>query len=405
MPATLATYDAVLRETWTSKRVVEQLYNENPLLDIIEKRPSTTVGAAALTPIHTSRNGGYTASTTDGGIALNPAGGQGLKQASWQYTRHNMQVGVDESAVDGTSSDVEAVVSVLDFEVTGAMDDLRRHLSRQLFANGDAIITACGVTSASNTVVLNAVDGAHAIRRGFLHVGALVDIGSAANETSVAADRTITAVNEATPSITISGATVTTASTDFVSWANSRSGATSNEMNGLRNIVSQTATLGGISVASEPTWKASMVDNTSQALTVALLNTLDDSIFSATGKEATHYVTSVKQRSKLYNLLQSQIQFAGDGGLGAGKRSNVQYNGKQVIAVPDCPDPHFYALTVDELFIVQPKTGPYWQNEVEGRPNRFVWQQGFSRYVAKFTHPIQLGTQRRNAHSAFTNLT
>jgi len=316
-----------------------------------------------------------------------------------------MLVGVDEATIDGTSSDVEAVVSVLDAEVNGAIADLRRHLSRQLFANADALITACGVTTASNVVVLNAVDGAFAIKRGFLHVGAVIDLGTTADETSVAADRTITAVDEATPSVTISGAAVTTATTTFVSWANSRSGTTSNEMVGLKKIVASTGALGGVDPATEPVWKAATADSTSQALTIALLNTLDDSVYGKTGKEADAYVTSVKQRSKLYNLVQAQVQFMGDGGLGAGKRSDTQFNGRTLMAIPDCPDAHFYALTVPELFIVQPKSGPYWQNEVEGTPNRFVWQQGYARYVAKFTHPIQLGTQRRNAHAAYFGLT
>jgi hypothetical protein len=121
------------------------------------------------------------------------------------------------------------------------------------------------------------------------------------------------------PTITISGGSaVTTSSSHFVSLANSRSGATSYEMNGLDNIVSQSTTLGGLTVASNPTWQAANVDSTSQALTLALIYTQDRKIMQKTGKQSTMKLTSLKQAEAAYKLGQAQVRFTGDSNVSVG---------------------------------------------------------------------------------------
>jgi hypothetical protein len=152
MPADLTSMDAALKETWTESRLAEQLYQDNPFLDKIKKLKSTQVGQQAVTPIHTGRNFGYTALPAGGG-ALNAAGQQELAQATWQYTHHNQQVKIQGSAIDGTKGDALSVAQVVDMEVTGALNDLNRQLTRQLFWTATASSSsAAGVTTASTTV-------------------------------------------------------------------------------------------------------------------------------------------------------------------------------------------------------------------------------------------------------------
>jgi len=87
-----------------------------------------------------------------------------------------------------------------------------------------------------------------AINKGYFYVGQIVDIGTVANQQSIAATRTITAVTPATPSITISGATVTTTTAQFVFVAGATGQTISAEINGIRNAipVTQNTTFGGI---------------------------------------------------------------------------------------------------------------------------------------------------------------
>lgn len=402
--ATLTTIDAALKETWTEDRLAEQVYQDNPFLSRVRRLKTTQVGQQAVTPIHTGRNWGYTALPAAGGT-LNAAGNQEITQATWQYTHHNVQVKIQGSAIDGTRGDALSVAEVVDLEVEGAVNDLNRQLTRQLFLNGDALVTACGVTSASTTVVLNVTDGFDALQRGWLAVGSVIDIGSTANEVSVAADRTITAIteSESAPTVVISGAAVTTAATDYISLANSRSGTTSYEMNGLQNIVKTSGTLGGVSASSFPAWASPSVDATSQALTLPLMYTANRKVAQKTGKPTNYVVTSLKQQQNFYNLVQAQVRFAGDSGLAAGNVEGVSFNGMTVYAQPDCKNAHMWFLTVDDFLIVS-AGDPYWQNKVAGA-NILNWIQGEDSYGAKITVRHNLGIRRRNSHSALTGLT
>ena len=269
MAATVSTIQAALKETWTEQRIAEQLYQDNPILDRAKKLKNTQMGEYALTPIHTGRNWGWSA-TSASPSTLNDAGQQAYAQAQWQYTHQHQQIKIQGSAIDQTRGDALSVASVVDEEVSGAVNDLNRNLSRQIFGDGSAQIAQCGTTTSSTTVQLNATSGFNALERGWLDVGAVIDIGTSASPSSIAAGVSITAVDVANSTITISGSAVTTSSSHYVSLKGARSGSTSYEMNGLHNIVSASADLGGLTVASNPQWAAS-VDSTSQALTLPLL--------------------------------------------------------------------------------------------------------------------------------------
>jgi hypothetical protein len=400
--ATPTTVDAALKETWTSDNIIEQLYNQNPLLKRIRKLKTTQVGQQAVTPVHTGRNWGYTALPAAGGT-LNTAGAQELKQATWNYTHHNVQIKIQGSAIDGTQNDTLSVAEVIDMEVTGALGDLERQLSRQLFMAGDALITACGTTTTSATVVLNVADGFNALERGWLGIGSVIDIGTTADEVAIGDARTITAVTESSsaPTIVISGATVSTTSSHYVSLANSRLAAVSYEMNGLDLVVDSAATLGGLTVAAAPTW-ASYEDSTSQALTLPLMYNANRKVMQKTGKPANYVVTGLKQQQKFYELVQAQVRFAGDAKTEAGNVDGVGFNGMTVHAMPDCKNEQMYFLTIEDLLLVS-SGSPYWQNKHTGG-KILAHIQGEDAYGAKITVRHQLGASRRNSHAKMTGL-
>lgn len=403
MPATLTTINAALKEVWTQDRLEEQLYQDNPFWDEVEKTSRYTIGEYAVTPLHTQRNGGYSAISSAGGT-LNTAGNQGVAQAQWQFTHHHQQIGIQGSAIDQSAQSANSVANVVDLEVSGALNDLKKQITRQAFSNGDGRICDCGVTSASNVVVLSTGDGYDALVRRWLHVGSQVDIGTAASPTSLVNGETVTAVSKvaATPTITVTSSITTTAS-NFVSIKGNRTGSSATyEMNGLRNIVSSSADLGGLTVAANPEWQASLVTTTSQALTLTLMLQHQEAVQQNTGDNPTDVLTSLKQRRVFYSLLQNQARFSSDA-FEAGSVDKVRWNGMTVQAHPDCFSGDMYFLTKKNLFIVA-SDKPYWQNKITGG-DILSWIQGQDAYGAKLTYRAQLATNRRNAHARIGSLT
>ena len=202
MAADPSTIQSALKETWTEQRIAEQLYQDNPVLSRVKRLKNTEMGEYALTPIHIGRNWGFSTTSSSGGT-LNSAGNQSYAQAQWAYTNQHVQVKIQGSAIDQTKGDALSVASVVDEEVSGAVTDLNRNLSRQIFMDGSAQIAQCGTTSSSTTVQLNTTSGYNAIERGWLGVGAVVDIGTSSNPTSIASGVSVTADDMAHSTITI----------------------------------------------------------------------------------------------------------------------------------------------------------------------------------------------------------
>ena len=402
MAADVSTIQSALKETWTESKIAEQLIQDNPVLSKIRQVKNTQMGDYAITPIHIGRNWGFS-TTGSGGGTLNDAGNQSYAQAQWSYTNQHVQVKIQGSAIDQTKGDALSVASVVDEEVSGAVNDLNRNLNRQIFLDGTGQIAQCGTTSSSTTVQLNATSGFNALERGWLDVGAVVDIGTTASSASLAAGVSITAVDVANSTITVSGSAITTTSSHYVTLKGARTTAPASlEMNGLHNIVSTSATLGGLTTASYPAWTAANADATSQALTLSLLYQQNQKIAQKTGTPADYVVTGLKQQRKAYELLQAQVRYQ-DETKGTGKVNSVLVNGVELFAVPDCKNEDIFFLTAGDLLQVS-AGDPYWQSKITGGET-LAWVQGQDAYAGKITVRMNIGARRRNSHAKLSNLT
>lgn len=401
MAADFTAYQAVLKEVWTQSNLEKQFYDKNPFLDRLEKEtPTHSIGEYAIVPVHVGRSGGYSAVPRTGSQALNPADSQKVAQAQYTWTNHWFQIGVEEETLRSTAGNADAVAKAADLEVNGALSDLQKQITRQfLGGNGDALIAQCGTTTASTTVALNATAN-QALVRGWLYPGLKVDIGTTADEDAVVAGATITAVTQSTsaPTITIDSS-VTTSSSHYVSIADARSGTTSYEANGLRNIVGS-ATLGGLSSTTYPGWQATN-NSTAQDLSLGILLAAQQNI-AQQGASASWVVTSLKQQVAFYKQLQSQVRFTGDTNLGSGNVEKPTWNGLTIDAEPDVLDGDWFMLSPKDLILVR-DGGPRWQNQDSGG-NILVWQQGTTRFVGGLHWHIQLGAKKRNTHYGFTGL-
>jgi len=400
MAGTLASLEPTLERVYAPKKVVEQLYQENRFWEKIKKTDQYTIGEEARVVLHDRRNGGFT-NLPEGGGALNKAGQQGFRKAGFKYKNHHQQVEIQGEAIDGTKGDANAIVEAVDVEIQGAINDMNRQLTRQSYMGGNALITACR-TSSSNNVDLNLIEGLNAIERGWIYEGQQVMVGTTASAESVVTKTEVTAVDEANVAFTVaSGAVTTESATSFVSNVGGRVGTASNEMNGLRNIVSANE-LGGLTAATSPVWAAT-VNSTTTQLTIAALLQAQQKIRQRQGKTPNFFLTGLKQQRRFYELLEQQVRYNSDGGLNAGGDESAKWNGMEIFGDPDCWDEDLYMGHFEHLFMVAMKD-PYWQNAITGG-NMLSWAQGFDAYVGKLTYRANLAANRRNDLYRFSALT
>jgi len=398
MAATIESLTVALDRVWTQRRFEDQLYSETPFLDKLKKTDRYTVGETARVPLHTRRNGGFT-SLPEGGGTLNEAGQQGYNKAEFKYKHFHQQVAVQGEAIDVTDGD--AIVRAVDEEISGALTDMNRQLTRMLFMDGTGRICKCR-TSSSNNVDLNTTEGAQALERGWLFIGQPVDVGSATEEALRVNGSKITALDETNVAFTVASGNVTNeATTDYVSQKDARAGETSYEMNGLKNIYNTTE-LGGLTSSSEPLWKATLNEE-SIPLTIGALLAAQQKIRQKRGKNPNFLLTGLKQQRKFYEQLQQQVNFSSDKGLTAGSDETATWNGMDIVADPDCWDAELYLGSYDHLFIVAVDK-PYWQNKVTGGA-QLAWIQGTDSYGGKLSYRMNLGANRRNDGYRFTALT
>jgi hypothetical protein len=150
MGATLSSMNAALKRVYSPDNLVEQLFQGNEFLDMLEKGSQYKLGEVARVVIHKTRNGGTTF-LPDGGGTLNTAGNQGIDKAEYNYKHSHQQIAIQEDVLESTGSNAQAVADVLDVEVSGALNDLRKQLTRTVFGNGDSLI--CGVQTANSTTI------------------------------------------------------------------------------------------------------------------------------------------------------------------------------------------------------------------------------------------------------------
>jgi hypothetical protein len=404
MPATWAGYQPALKETWGQDDFELQFYDDHPFLSDIERTDEHTIGEYVNLPLETYRNGGFSVTGTGGSTSLNPAGAVGVAQAQYGLVFNYQQVKLDHPVMATSIGNSNAVANVLDTELEGASSNIRTQITRQAYADQTALICACTASGGSTVVPLNLVTGYDALIRGQLEIGMTVDIGSTANEVLKVADSPISAVaiSPTAPTITI-GTSITTATTDFVSVANARVGTASVEMNGLGNIISGTAALGGIAASNR--W-LSYVDSTTTDLTLDSLLAVQEQMQQFMGKVKTgaKVLMGFRQGRRFYNQFQNQVRFQNDSQISAGNTEPITWNGMTITQDPDCPSTKVYWVKDSNLKLVTSPLGVHWANEFTGG-QKIAWAQNTTQFVGLLAYPLNLVANRRNSFGAMTALT
>jgi hypothetical protein len=418
MAQTPTTLSSVTKERWTEDEIQKQWLASDKLLSRIEhETESTMIGRQAQTPVWPDLNsGGYT-STGSGGGSINTATNQPTAQAAWTLVQHFMPISMEFGTINQSRTNLQAVISGKNLEISGAIATVRNQGTRQLVTNGDGKVAACGTSGgASVTVPLTAAAsegtayGFSSLVRDWLRPGAVIDIGTTADTDSLATAAVVTGVSESATAPTITTTSVdATAGTHFIYIANPNSTTAANtETNGLRNIVATTGALGGINPATAGSeyWSAAIRDTATTVLSLDLILSLNRGVLQKTGEQFTDTVTGFKQQMNFYSLLQNQVRFPGDMKLGAGNFGGVTWGNTKVDAYPEVLDTDWFCLTMKDLIrITGDITKPTWYSNLAGITQGQIPTLGSTALGDQLVFAYQIGCRRRKSHAAATGLT
>lgn len=401
--ASLTTVSALLKDLYIPP-TVEQLNNEVLIVQRVESSSKELIpGNKARISLHKTRSGGIGDRIEDEDLPT--AGNQGYAYAEFDIKYKYGRFRVTGPSMVRTSSDAQAFLSTLRGELDGLKNDLRRDMARQCYADGSAKIAQCGTTSSSTTVQLNTTSGAEAIRKGHLHVGMNIDIGTAADPTTIASARSITSVSLTNSTVVISGAAVTTSSSHYVFRAgnsgNTTNGVSVREIDGLQKLVASAAnTVGGIdaSAAGNDYWdnlRATSVGTITIDKILGYLNEID-----AEGGDPTLWITTPGVQRQVFNQLQAQVRYTNSDRLSGGFKS-LDVSGYPLVADKDCPNGTMFLLTEKHLKLFSDQDWHFLEEDgkvLKWVDSRDAWQGVMARYM-------NLGIDRRKPQYIATGIT
>jgi hypothetical protein len=400
----LTTLSNILKEYYLGP-VAEQLNNEILLLARLNTRSEDLVGKRAYVPLHVSRSGGIGARAE--AAPLPSAGNQDYDKAVYDLKYLYGRVQVTGPSMAKTKNEAGAFLQALKSELDGIRNDLQKDLARQVYAKGEGIIADCGTTSSSTTVQLDTATGKEAIRKGQLYVGMLVDIGTTADvdSQSGATAREITAVDYDNATITVSGAAFSTTSSHRVFRAGSgvdngvlQTGSRSNEVDGLRRIVSvgQEA-FGEIDPATKTWWDNKRVNAQTENTGTLTLDMIQKALnlVRLEGGMPTVMVTTLGVQREFYGLLSQEVQYVDPASLNyaAGFRT-LSYGGMPIISDIDAPYGNMYILDESTLKVFSDQDWHFL--DADGQTLRQV--SGYDAFEAIMTRYMNLGATKRSNH-------
>lgn len=405
-PADIAAVQDVLKEVFVSDTLKSQLYEGMILWDYIDEVTEYTDsdGLKASVPMKTGRTGGVGSRAI--GDLLPVADHQRVRKASYNYKFHYLQIQLYGQVIAKMRTDRQACIREVDFEVTNGVEDLKHMLTREMHGDGTGAILYSGLPGGgSSTTVLLGAANYGVIDRGHLYEGMRIDIGTAANPVLDTGGNRITGIvdNPAAPAIIVANATATTAASNISLAGNRAAAGVSNEMNGLRGIISDTLTLGTVNPSTDTFWKSAVLENggTPRALTVDLMLSTLRSIRQK-GDYPDVALGDLVQEQKYYNLLQTQVRYMGEGDLASGKTEGLAFARLKMLGDPEARPGRIDFIKKKALQLYS-AGGIEWQNATTGG-DILTWQQGYDAYVARAARYCELGTDRRRSFATLGDL-
>jgi len=400
-PSLAATLDPILKEFYIAP-VVEQLNNEVLVFQLLDASDEELVGRRAIVPVHSRRSGGIGARPEYGTLPVSSAQGyaNAIYQLKFLYGRAQISGPAVELSADPRGAFLQAFKAELDY----LRNDLTIDLARQVYGDGTGAVVGFATQAATLTPTLVSSEP---LRKGFCYINQVLDVGTAANGSSLNAADLVTDVNVATPSITL--ATITggalTAGTNFGYVAgNVGSTGVVNEIdNGLSKLVSATAglTVGTINSggAGNSYWD-NLRDTAGGAVSLDNIQKNINQV-KVNGGQIGIMLTSLGIQRQAFNLLQGQVRYVTEPTKLKGGYEALSVAGYDMVG--DRLAPFGAIRLLDKRFIKIFSNRDWHMLDQDGLSTRWVtdqdaWQAAFARY-------INLGVSRRNTHLVMSGLT
>jgi len=399
-----STLSGVLKDVYLGS-VVEQLNNEVLIPQLIGRESQDFSGNQVVLSVHKQRSAGVFARGEN--VAFGDPGAQLYAKPVFDIKSLYGRLRITGLGKVKTATSAGSFIRVLEGEVNGLRNDLKMDLARQLYGDGTARISS-GAATTSATISIRPVSGGSVdtdepLRKGELYIGMIIDIGTLAAPTTIAAARDITDVNVTNKTITISGATVSlTSGTHFIFRSgNAAASSVSYEIDGLARVLPTAAnTFGGIDAsAAGNSWWDNLRINANGALTLDLM-TQAFNTSAVAGGDISSMIASFGIQRALFNLLQPQVRYQNPTNIKGGFQA-LDYMGKSFFA--DRQAPFGKVLFLDSRFLNMYDTGDWdWLDE-DG--NILKWVVGFDAWEAVLAKYCNLGASRRNTQLLLYGLT
>lgn len=403
MPATINTITPYLKEVYQG-RIREQLNQDVTTLKRITKSGSGVTNEAngkyVTFPVHTRRNSGIGSRLESEALPAPGQQGHAAARVALKYGYGGIQL--TGQAISLSDTDAKAFAKVLDNEMTGLKNDVQKDLNRQVYGDGTgAIGTVTSATGPLNTLVVGDAR--------LFQLGEVVDIVTLPNTVAVA-QRTITAINLTTNTLTLSGAAFSVTVGQIVTRYGSGPSASGNrELTGFAGIVNATSVIYNIDPAVEPEWTAEVDSNggTLRAISEGRMIQMADRIRTR-GGSTTVIFQSLGVRRAYFNLLsqtRSTVNEQSFKGGFTGLAFTTDKGEIPIVADVDAPLNTQYYINEDALTYYRDEEW-HWMDR-----DGSMWKQvrdvngDYDAYYARLVEYHELGTDRRNTHGKITDIT
>jgi hypothetical protein len=294
-------------------------------------------GKLWVIPAHKSRNEGVGA--IDEGGPIPTAGQQGYEDLT-DVLRHNLgSIEITRYAIRLSARKPGAFIRLLEAETEGLVKDLRKDVNRQGYGNQTGALAAVTADGA-NTVTVDSVQ--------FLRVGMRIDMVDSTNDTVLASNRTISAINATTKVVTYSGADATATTNHRLC----RTGNWKREIHGLGNLINNTGTIHSVdsTAAGNEYWQSVVRTNNNEAFNEDLGQQVLDAVGGGGQGEVEIMLTTRGIRRRYVNTLKSEKRFTDkESVVLRGGFKAVMFNEYPLVFDDDCPKGTMWFLNTDAL--------------------------------------------------------